>query len=130
MTKTLFVVAVLALGMGSASAAEVRSPAQAAYLRYCSACHGEGGKGDGVASQTMRPHPTDLTALAKSNNGEFPSTKIIRVIDGRDSVRAHGDPNMPVWGEILKIEDGIAQEAKVRGKVALITEYLRTIQAK
>jgi mono/diheme cytochrome c family protein len=122
----LMVVPSDAFGEGSAD------QAKAAYLRYCSACHGEGGKGDGVVSGFMRPQPTDLTVLAKKNNGQLPSGHLMRVIDGRETVRAHGDPNMPVWGEILKEEAGasIAKEAVVRGKLVLIVDYLASIQQK
>ena len=39
------------------------------YGRYCSACHGASGRGDGVVSQLMRPEPADLTQLAKKAGG-------------------------------------------------------------
>lgn len=114
----------------AAIAAEARPPAKATYLRYCSACHGETGKGDGVVSGLMKPRPTDLTVLAKANNGDLPYGQLIHVIDGRQTIRAHGDPNMPVWGEVFKAEDGVtlAEEAKVRGQLLLIIEYLGAIQ--
>jgi len=107
-------------------------PAKATYLRYCSACHGESGKGDGVVAHLMRPKPTDLTKLAKQNKGEFPYAQIMRVIDGRGGVPAHGDPDMPVWGEIFQLEDGmtLSTQTRVRGKVMLIVDYLVSIQEK
>jgi mono/diheme cytochrome c family protein len=106
--------------------------AKATYLQYCSSCHGDGGKGDGVVSGFLRPKPTDLTKLSKGNGGNLPYGALMQVIDGRTSIRAHGDPDMPVWGEVFKAEAGasIAKEAVVRGKVLLIIEYLNTIQAK
>jgi mono/diheme cytochrome c family protein len=124
-------IAILAASV-PAMAAEGDSPTKAAYLRYCSACHGESGKGDGVVSHLMRPKPTDLTRLAKENKGEFPYARIMHVIDGRETVRAHGDPDMPVWGDLFKAEGGMtySQQAEVRGKVMLITEHLSTIQEK
>ena len=107
-------------------------PAKATYLRSCSACHGESGKGDGVVSHLMRPKPTDLTKLAKENKGEFPYARTMRVIDGREAVRAHGDPDMPVWGEIFHVEDGMTlnRQATVRGKLMLIVDHLSSIQVK
>jgi len=107
-------------------------PAKATYLRYCSACHGESGKGDGVVSHLMHPKPTDLTKLAKENKGEFPYARTMRVIDGREAVRAHGDPDMPVWGEIFQVEDGMTlnRQATVRGKLMLIVDHLSSIQVK
>ena len=128
---SLAVVAIVAVARG-AVAADDGNPPKTAYLHYCSACHGETGKGDGVVSQLMTPKPTDLTQIAKQNKGKFPFTRMVRVIDGRQTVRAHGDPAMPVWGEIFRAENGmtLAQQAEVRGKAMLIAEYLRAIQEK
>ncbi|MBI3783757.1 MAG: cytochrome c [Deltaproteobacteria bacterium] len=130
--RLLFASAWLALIPAVSFAADSANAAKAAYLQYCSACHGEGGKGDGVVSQLMRPKPTDLTVLAKENNGEFPFAKVMASIDGRQTLRAHGDPNMPVWGEIFKADTGasMAGEGAIRGKVLLITDHLKSIQQK
>jgi mono/diheme cytochrome c family protein len=115
-----------------AGAAEPNPPAKAMYLRYCSACHGESGKGDGVVSHLMNPKPTDLTQLAKKAGGTFPFVQTMRSIDGRESIRAHGDPDMPVWGDIFysELPDSLDHQASVRGRVMLITEYVESIQAK
>ena len=108
------------------------SQGKAAYLRYCSACHGPGGKGDGVVAHLMTPKPTDLTTIAKQNKGEFSADQVAKTIDGRTTFRAHGEPNMPVWGEILDEEAAEAGEppAQIRKKVRLITEYLKSTQVK
>ena len=107
-------------------------PGKAVYLKYCSACHGETGKGDGVVSGFMRPRPTDLTQLAKKNNGEFPMIEVIHNIDGTQTVSAHGSGDMPVWGEIFRQEAAgqIVGESQVRAKSLLIAEYVRTLQVK
>lgn len=122
--------AVLWVMLPCAASAEQGNQGKAAYLRYCSACHGESGKGDGVVSQFMRPKPSDLTVLARNNKGTFPYMRVMRIIDGRETTRAHGDPDMPVWGEILRAEAGqtLDQQALVRGKIQLITDYLSSIQ--
>jgi hypothetical protein len=80
----------------------------------------------------MNPRPSDLTQLAKKNKGEFPFMRVLRIIDGRETLRAHGDPDMPVWGEIFAMEapGSLQKEATIRGKVLLITEYLESIQEK
>lgn len=116
----------------AAGVAEENAPAKATYVRYCGACHGTDGKGGGVVSGFLQPKPTDLTQLAKQNNGEFPFGRMIHVVDGRLTVRAHGDPEMPVWGEMFKAQDGrsIAEEAKVRGTLLLIVEHMSSIQQK
>jgi mono/diheme cytochrome c family protein len=102
------------------------------YLKYCSACHGSEGKGDGVVSQLMRPKPTDLTKIAKQHDGDFPTLSVMQVIDGRKTVRAHGDPDMPVWGELLRSPVGgvVGAEPGTRSAVMRITEHLGSIQSK
>jgi len=106
------------------------NPGRAAYLRYCSACHGADGKGEGVVSGFMRPKPSDLTALASQNGGVFPAARVREIIDGRSRLAAHGESEMPVWGEVFTEEKAAAQpSAQVRGKLQLITSYLATIQA-
>ena len=102
------------------------------YLQYCSACHGSEGKGDGVVAGLMRPHPADLTGLARRNKGTFPTVQVIDIIDGRTTLRAHGDPDMPVWGTILQadVQGAHNPDQAVYSVVAQITDYLRTIQAR
>lgn len=133
MKPRALVVGVIASGLLLADgvrAADV-APGRAAYLKYCSACHGSDGKGDGVAAFTMRPRPADLTQLAAQHGGKFPYVKVKDVIDGRKQVTAHGESDMPVWGELFTEEKAAAQsDAQVRGKVQLITDYLSSIQAR
>jgi hypothetical protein len=131
MLRLLMAGLVLCAGSLSARAAD-DDPNKAAYVRYCGACHGPGGKGDGVASSFMRPAPIDLTQIAKKNGGEFPFMRVMETIDGRATVRAHGDPQMPVWGEIFAKEASRPEtkRAEIQGKVMAITEYIRSIQQK
>jgi len=126
--------AILLFGTGlanSASAAEA-PPGRAVYLQFCGACHGPNAKGDGVAGSLMTRKPTDLTTLAQRNGGTFDVMRVLRYIDGTEEVRAHGDPDMPVWGEIFRQQAAWDQtrRGEVRGKLLLITEYLQTIQVK
>lgn len=113
-------------------AGEPTDPGKQLYLQYCSACHGEQGRGDGVVSGFMRPQPTDLTQIAKQAGGEFPFAEMLKIIDGRQTVRAHGDPDMPVWGELFHTEqaESLNQQAIIRGKVMLITDHLQSMQEK
>lgn len=120
---------------GSMLAASVHAaeanPGRTAYLKYCSACHGPDGKGDGIVSGAMRPKPADLTLLAKNNGGKFPYMRVKDIIDGRKPIAAHGNSEMPVWGQILTEETASTQgEARVRAKVQQITNYLASIQVK
>jgi hypothetical protein len=49
-----------------------------------------------------------------------------------NDVRAHGDPAMPVWGETFRAESAwdMGRRVEVQGKLMLITDYVRSIQAK
>jgi mono/diheme cytochrome c family protein len=113
-----------------APAAGGDSPGRAAYLRYCGACHGPEGKGDGVAGTFMRPKPVDLTQIAQRNGGTFPFARVMAEIDGTQTVRAHGDAAMPVWGEVFRDDStwDAARRTDVRGKLLVITDYVQSIQ--
>jgi mono/diheme cytochrome c family protein len=102
------------------------------YVRYCGACHGPEGRGDGIAGTFMRPKPVDFTQIAKGNGGEVPFVRVMETMDGRNTVRAHGDPEMPVWGEILSARANAPTErqSEVRGELMAITDYLQSIQEK
>ena len=101
-----------------------------AFERYCATCHGVDGKGAGVLSGFLEKPPADLTQLAKKNGGEFPFHRTMQFIDGTKDVRAHGDPDMPVWGEVFAHETrgSPAQQAEIRAKILQITSYVRSIQ--
>jgi mono/diheme cytochrome c family protein len=107
-------------------------PGHAMYLRYCGACHGPAGKGDGIAGTFMTPKPADLTQIAAKHDGTFPFQSVMAYIDGTKDVRAHGDPAMPVWGETFRAESAwdMGRRVEVQGKLMLITDYVRSIQAK
>jgi mono/diheme cytochrome c family protein len=131
MGRTMVAFSVICLLAGAAKAAETDT-GKALYTKYCGACHGPEAKGDGLAGTFMRPKPPDLTTFAKRNGGTFPERKVMEIIDGRNTVRAHGDPLMPVWGEIFHEEASwdVRRRTDVQEKIRLITEYLASIQAK
>jgi mono/diheme cytochrome c family protein len=104
------------------------------FRLYCAACHGEDGRGGGPATYGLSVEPPDLTGLAQRNGGEFPQERIARLIDGREEVKAHGSREMPVWGDWFKLEaaEGLGGaaggEATVKHRIAIIIDYLRSIQ--
>jgi mono/diheme cytochrome c family protein len=108
------------------------SPGKQMFIRYCGSCHGPDGKGDGVLSGVLKEKPANLTLIAKNNGGTFPAQKVMRFIDGTTDVRAHGNPDMPVWGEVFKegLADSPSQQAEIRTKILEIVSYIQTIQQK
>lgn len=114
------------------SHAEPAAQGRAQFIRYCGSCHGPDGKGDGILSGVLKQRPADLTLIAKKNGGEFPEQTVMRFIDGTTDVRAHGDPDMPVWGEVFKqqIASSPTQQAEIRATIAGIVNYIGSIQQK
>ena len=98
------------------------------YLRYCAACHGKSLKGDGPVASGLSKKPIDLTQLAKKN-GSFPFDKVSAMIDGRQTTRMHGTPDMPVWGEIFAVTSG-TEAPNAESAVKRITHYVWSKQEK
>lgn len=105
---------------------------QELFGRYCAACHGVNGAGDGPVAAALQPPPADLTRLRERYGEAQPLRHIIAAIDGRRPVRAHGDSAMPVWGQIFEREMrqqkiGWPQATTVQ-RERLIAEYVLTLQ--
>ncbi len=86
-------------------------------------------------AQFLTVKPSDLTALAKNNGGEYPFMRVFQMIDGRAVVSGHGDRAMPVWGSRYKKEDverygPYGGEAVVRARVLELVYYVQSIQQK
>jgi len=78
----------------------------------------------------MNRKPSDLTEIAKRNGGVFPSELVFRTIDGKNPVRGHGGPDMPVWGDAFaRSRDGGSPE-KVKQMIESLVNYLESIQAR
>ena len=100
----------------------------AVYRTYCASCHGTEAKGDGPLAEHLRFRPPDLTLIAKRNGGSYPADKVYRIIDGRDPVKGHGGPEMPVWGDAFKNVTEGYKEADVKAKIEALVDHLRSIQ--
>lgn len=96
----------------------------------CAVCHGKTGKGDGPYVELLSARTPDLTTLAKRNGGTYPFARVYELIDGTQTVKAHGPRDMPVWGDALvwPEEDTPARREQVRRKIGDLVEYLRTLQ--
>ena len=97
------------------------------FTRYCASCHGMTGAGNGPAAGAMLRRPPDITGLAMANGGVFPAERLRRIVDGRE-VEAHGDRDMPVWGDAFKRLSGGHSEELVRTRIASILKHLAAIQ--
>ena len=99
------------------------------YTTYCAVCHGTDGKGGGPAASALKVPPTDLTLLGKNNGGKYPSMKVSATIHGESALPAHGSKEMPVWGSLF-FNMSRGHEGEVQQRIANLTQYIETLQAK
>jgi len=90
----------LAIFLASTASAQDVAQGRDVFQNHCATCHGTGARGNGPMADVLSVVPTDLTTLAASNGGEFPTARVVRRVDGQREVLAHGGP-MPLWGMIL-----------------------------
>jgi mono/diheme cytochrome c family protein len=116
--------------LGMALAAEQRPAAPPMFVRYCSACHGIHGRGDGPAASALQPPPADLTQITQRHGGRFPVDEIAALIDGRTVLPAHGSREMPIWGAYFggMGRGSTAGEAIVDDVLRVLIDYLQAIQ--
>jgi mono/diheme cytochrome c family protein len=127
-------VAILLLGALAQAAARPPEPGalakgQLAYVRYCVSCHGLTGKGDGPLAGDLRVPVPALTTLTARNAGSFPYDRVVRIVESGETLRGHGNADMPAWGDAFKKTKG-TEEKSVEAAVRNLAEYLRSIQAK
>ena len=109
------------------------------YQNFCAACHGMDARGNGPVAVELKIAPPSLRKLAARRNGVFDENEIVKIIDGRDMPRAHGTPEMPIWGSLFRFVaelSGILQsdiedsEKDAQNHIVAIAKYLETIQEK
>lgn len=126
---------VLSLSFVVAATAAWGAPsAEADFRMSCSGCHGEDGRGGGAKSFGLSAEPPDLTTLQARNGGVFPRDRLRRVIDGREDIKIHLEREMPVWGQIFKLdaEEGLAgtegDPAAVRDRIESLIDFIESLQ--
>lgn len=106
---------------------------KAYYDQYCQVCHGPGGRGDGPFANALDVAPPDLTRIAQRREGVFSSLEIADYIEGTRAVRGHSSAEMPIWGvrlrEISNQAMGQGDAGALRGRIFVLVEYLRSLQA-
>lgn len=100
----------------------------ALFSTYCSSCHGTTARGDGPLASSMIRKPANLIEIAKRNGGNYPSELVFRTIDGRQPVRGHGGPDMPVWGDAFSNSREAGDAARVKAVIQSLVDYLESIQ--
>lgn len=132
-SKTVFILAVSTFGM-ILSACD-RGPqfvydGGSLYMSNCANCHGATASGDGPVGAILAVSVPDLRVLKQRNDGQFPSDRVRRTIDGREMPMAHGERYMPVWGSEFLIQEGADAKAeeRVQLKIGALVEFLESIQ--
>jgi len=125
----------MSTGYAAAQSAPV-SAARKDFVLHCADCHGVDGKGNGPAVQIIPGFkPVDLTVLSKNHGGQFPSAQVEDIIDGRKRLPGHydADTDMPLWGLTFQPEGrefSKEAEARVKARIAALTDYIEGIQQK
>jgi mono/diheme cytochrome c family protein len=131
---TALTLALLLVGPLAAQESRPKPPQEEAYVgsslfrTYCTTCHGLSAQGDGPLAEHLRFRPPDLTLMAKRNDGKWDADKVAKIIDGREPVKGHGGPDMPVWGDAFKSSrEGYGEEA-VKARIRALVDYLASVQ--
>jgi mono/diheme cytochrome c family protein len=98
------------------------------YINHCAACHGADGEGSGPVAAVMQTTVPNLRTLAQRNGGTFPTDAVTAYIDGREIKAAHGDRQMPIWGDVFRGPEQGTAESVVRERIAALVEFLKGIQ--
>lgn len=140
-TAAAILAAATLLAGGSAGALEMDAQLKLGEIEYmgsCASCHGPRGKGDGPVAEVLATKPSDLTQISRDFGGTFPAEHVYQVIDGRNMINPHGDPNMPVWGfryltraveRSREVPHDVDVQALVHGRITALVQYLESIQA-
>ena len=113
---------------------EIIAAGKREFRHSCVLCHGLTGRGESVMNtmNLLTTKPPDIRKLKNHNHGTFPFWQTYRVIDGRQEIMAHGNRDMPIWGDVfIRQEDGgIADDARAVGRILQLLYYLESIQEK
>ena len=139
-------IAGLTAGFAGVAQAEDVDIGKSEFQSSCASCHGTDGRGKGPVSEQLKVPPSDLTMLAKNNNGVFPTNAVYETIHGSKTIPAHGTREMPIWGErfnpIVNLPHYVdpsywkmagpekSPEVVVRTRILAVIDYLNRIQQK
>ena len=66
--------------------------------------------------------------MPKRSKGIFPSDRVFQLIDGRQMVKAHGESQMPVWGDAFSRTTEDSSEESIKERIEALVGYLESIQ--
>jgi len=98
------------------------------YFNHCAACHGADGEGAGPVAAVMQTTMPNLRTLAQRNGGTFPTDAVRAYVDGREVTIAHGDRQMPIWGDVFRGPEQGTAERTVRERIAALVAFIAELQ--
>ena len=139
-------IAGLSAGIAGAAQAQDLDIGKLEFQSSRATCHGTDGKGNGPLREQLKVPPSNLTMLARNNNGVFPTNAVYETINGLKSIPAHGTREMPIWGErfnpIINLPHYVDPsywkmagpeqnpEVVVRKRILAVIDYLSRVQQK
>jgi len=132
MTKFLNIALAGGLAFATSASAQDIGEGRILYQDHCATCHGLEADGEGPMAGVLLVKPVDLTALSAENGGVFPLVMVIKRIDGRDPLVAHGSP-MPIYGDFFEGDDtplkaASGQPIMTSRAIADLVAYLKELQ--
>jgi mono/diheme cytochrome c family protein len=105
--------AALAVIFAASAAVQAQTVAEGKklYASYCTTCHGDNGKGDGVAARSLPVKPADHTNGAVMNQL---SDKFLTDIIAKGGSAVNKSAFMPAWGSSLNSKQVLDIVAYVR----------------
>ena len=113
----------------SAQQAKVLSEGAGDYTRYCAACHGSEGHGDGEMASILVKPPSDLTLITVGFD-EFPFWRVYAIIAGDEPVPGHDTFQMPQVRARMKADEGKPGYLPAHIRVLLLTHYIEGLQSR
>ena len=93
------------------------------FATHCAACHGSGAEGDGPTAAVITIAVPNLRTLSMRNGGVFPADAVAAYIDGREERAAHGSREMPLWGDLLQVENAGGEP-----RIATLVAFIKGLQ--
>ena len=127
-TRVAYLCAAWFLATALPAAAANKPDGARLFMNHCAACHGANGEGGGPVAAAMQTSVPNLRTLGQRHGGTFPADAVTAYIDGRELKAAHGDRQMPIWGDVFRGPEQGTAERTVRERIAALVAFLKGIQ--